>query len=225
MTYDTTEMAKQYLGRFRPEWKEIPALSGFEQLLKTVAVFIQAPQNVRAEIEGPGTLSVSGVNQELRARLSKIVVPELRRIQRLVQDRTADMKRERLALARPQVDPADTASALLRQEVRAFLRGLNDNERLVVLTGTADSVMQEAVLGAPAILSGLTPDGRAQVEKCYMQAQHGAALAVLEQREEALTLLRTAVGVAVGQVQHHAGLAPDIFAEWFAEVGASSIAA
>jgi hypothetical protein len=78
--------------------------------------FIPAPRIKKAALEKAGTLSARGVAEALRRDLDKEVVPELRRVLRVVNERHEAMKHERAALAKPKIDVTDVAAAMLRPE-------------------------------------------------------------------------------------------------------------
>jgi hypothetical protein len=202
--------------RFRPEWKTRPDLAGIETMLENALSFIAAPKVMKDRIAKVGTLNALGIAQAMRRELSKDVVPELRRIRRVVSERKEATKHERAALAKPTIDATDLAAALLRQEMRTYLRDLSLAERMNVLSNNPDPIMLVAALEAPAVLSGLTAETRAHVEEAYVQAKHAKTLRVMDDREEALTVVDVAAQFAVAEVFANVRLEAHEFDGWFA---------
>jgi hypothetical protein len=125
------------------------------------------------------------------------------------------MKHERATLAKPKIDATDLAAAMLRQELRTYLRGLDLSERMTALTDKPDPAMLAAALEAPAALSGLTAETRAHVEEAYVQANHARTLNAMDDREEALAVVGAAAQIAVMEVRSHGGIEPHAFDAWF----------
>lgn len=202
--------------RFRPEWKTRADFAGLDTMLDNALSFIPVPKAKKNAIEKPGTLNARGVAEALRRDLGKVVVPELRRIRRVVNERKEAMKHERAALTKPNIDTTDVAAALRRQEMRTYLRGLSLAERMGTLLNNPDLDMLAAALEAPAALSGLTAETRAHVQEAYMVANHERTLKAMEDREEALTVVDVAAQFAITEVRANVGLETHQFDSWFA---------
>ena len=153
----------------------------------------------------------------MQRELDKNVVPALRRYRQTVNERSAAMERERAAMAKPKIDASDVTAAMLRQETRTYLRGLNDGERLKLLIDKPDPMMVTAALEGPTVLCGLTPETRTRVVQAYLQANYGQKLRAMDDLEEALAVVRAAVEIAVREVRTHVGF-PEAyqFDSWFA---------
>jgi hypothetical protein len=201
--------------RFRPEWKTRTDLAGLDTMLEDALSFIAAPKLKKAALEKPGTLNGRGVAEALRRDLGKHVVPELRRILRVVGERREAMKHERATLAKPKIDATDLAAAMLRQEMRTYLRGLDLSERMTALTDKPDPAMLAAALEAPAALSGLNAETRAHVAQTYVQATHAQTLKAMDDREEALDVVGAAAEIASMEIRSSVGLEPQAFDSWF----------
>ena len=208
--------AENLRARFKPEWKTRIDLAGLHPMLENALSFIAAPQAMKAEIEGPGTLNARGVLEALRNKLGRSVVPELGRILRVVNERKAALKQERAALTMPKIDPNDVSKTLLRQEARVFLRGLDLGERMGLLLQDPDETLLAAALEGPPELSGLTAQMRADVEQAYVKAHHAQTLRAMEDRQEALDVVGAAAEIAIMEVRNHVGMEPYEFDQWFA---------
>lgn len=210
--------------RFRPEWKARTDLAELNTMFETALSFIAAPKAKKAAIEKAGTLNARGVAEALRRDLGKDVVPELRRIRRVVNERKEATKHERAALAKLTIDTTDVAAAILRQDMRSYLRGLSLGERMNVLSNNPDPAMLAAALEAPAPLSGLTAETRERVEEAYVQANHAKTLKAMEDREEALAVVGAAAEIAAMEIRSHVGLEPHEFDSWLASADGTETA-
>jgi hypothetical protein len=181
-------------------------LTGLDTMFQNAVTFIAAPKAMKSKLEAPGTLNLRGVEEALRRELGKNVIPELRRIHRIVTERKEAMKQERAALAKPKIDATDAAAISLRWESRDFLRGLDAGERMKVLMDNPDPTMLAAALEGPPALSGLTAETRAHVEGAYVQANHSQALKAIEDREEAVAVVGAAAEMALMEVRSHVGI-------------------
>ena len=117
-------------------------------------------------------------------------MPELRRVTNVVREQRQCIKQQRAALAKPKIDSTDLAAAMLRQEMRLYLRGLNLAERMNVLLTNPDPAMLAAALEGPAALADLTPETRAHVEKAYLETNHSHTLKAMDDREKVRRMVR-----------------------------------
>lgn len=198
--------------RFQSAWKSDPDLAGLDTMFENALSFMHAPSAKKAELEKPGRLSASGVSEELRKELSKGIVPELRRTYRILDDRQRAIKQERALLAKPKMEASE---APMRQEIRAYLRALEQGERMQALTNNPDPIILAAALEGPAALSGLNEQTRGHVVKAYLETNHAATLARLDDREEAYAVVRAAVDIAVMEMRANVGLEHHAFDTWF----------
>lgn len=118
-------------------------------------------------------------------------------------------------MAQVKVDPADLVGAVQRQEMRTYLRGLSDGERLKVLMENPDLRLVQAALEMPAALSGLRSDTRAHVVEAYMQAKHAKALKALDELEQVLELLGAAVEIVINEIRTNVRMTDAEFQAWF----------
>lgn len=173
----------------------------------------------RAEYGRRGDLSPKGINGKIRADLAQIVARDLRNHRQAVAERKAELKARREALAAPKIDRTDLLAELQRQEVRAWLRGMAPEARHVALLGDADGSLVEAVLTAPAALSGLNglnETVRGQIVDAYLQNRHGETLAGMEIEEEGLTVAEAALRGALNELQDAVALPAHLFEGWLA---------
>jgi hypothetical protein len=183
------------------DWTKNPRLAPLDQLFANAASFIGATSTKRAELERQGTLTPKGIADVLRDFADKGPTPELRRTREKIDQVKADLKTAREQLARPKIDPSDVAAAMLRQEMRGYLRSLSPSERAGVLLSGKDPALLAAALEAPDALSGLTPDVRAKAVDINLELHHAAEVATFAETEDGLELLETMVRSAEMDIQ------------------------
>ena len=214
--------------RFLPAWRgRDGAHADLETMFENVLSMMASPRVKQAALEKGGTLNAVGIAQALREELGKEVVPTLRRTRQDIDEQSASLVQQRAALAKPKLDTADIPAAMRRQEMRTVLRGLSDLDRLKVLTNNPDPLLVEAALedGVPSIASGLTADTRSRVEHTYVQANFADRLQRIDERDEALAVVRAAVQLAVTEIRTHVRFPEgyphlgEEFDTWFATAG------
>jgi hypothetical protein len=141
-----------------------------------------------------------------------------------INERKAGLAEARQRLGIPKVDSTDVAAVLLRQEYRAFLRGLDLAERMRRLLDDPDPTLLAAAFEGPPPLAGLTDETRADVRKAYVERHHAKELAALDERQEALDVVGAAAEIAIMAVRSNVGMAPQEFDQWFETAGAEQTA-
>ncbi|MFB9979452.1 hypothetical protein ACFSQQ_14690 [Mesorhizobium kowhaii] len=208
--------------RWRPEWSERSDLAKLNGSFQKSLHFIESLPTHRAKISGPGTLSPKGINETVRAAAAKDIVPDLRRASWEAEKATNSIKNQKLALAVPKPDKTDIAGAILRQEIRTMLRGLDHGDRVrLVMT---DPEFLAASFEGPAALSGMTPEFRADLQRRMIEEKHGPAIEAMKETEEAIAVATAAIEMAVGTVRTECGFGdgPDFqFDRWMATASAA----
>jgi hypothetical protein len=109
---------------------------------------------------------------------------------------------ERRANLKPPTPPReDVVGEMQRAELRTFARSLKAAERLLFALEHA-----EAILNAPAALSGLPEDQFAKVRQSYIEAKFGPEIAEIETLNEDLATVRAAHDLALNELRANAGL-------------------
>lgn len=102
---------------------------------------------------------------------------------------------ERGALAPKAPDKTDTFAEMQRAEVRAWLRSLPEDER--VLKAMTDPAAREAVIHAPTVaMTGLSKEIRERLVNEATEAEHGPELERLKMREANVMAVMGALQVA-----------------------------
>jgi hypothetical protein len=108
---------------------------------------------------------------------------------------------QRENLKPPQPSRDDLVGEMRRQELRAFVRGLQMSERLQFAIEHP-----EAILDAPAALSGLPEDQFSKVRESYVAAKFGPEIAETETLAEDLLTAQAARDLAMNERRVNAGL-------------------
>jgi hypothetical protein len=114
----------------------------------------------------------------------------------------------REALKPPAPPRDDVVGELQRAELRTFARSLKGAERLLFALEHP-----EAVLNAPAALSGLPDDQFSKVREAYVASKFGPEIAEMETLEEDLSTVKAAHDLALNELRVAAGLSEREFAK------------
>jgi hypothetical protein len=99
------------------------------------------------------------------------------------------------------------------QEIRGYLRSLDNTERLHLLNQTRDADILSAVANAPALLSGVRDDFRAAILERNIREEHGGRLDILDEMEAAVGEVEGAIKVATDDLRRLSGLDETEFSE------------
>ncbi|WP_095201647.1 hypothetical protein [Mesorhizobium carmichaelinearum] len=210
----------QLKARWKPEWNDRADLAKLSGAFSKALSFIEAVPKSRTTLAGPGNLSPKGLNEAVRAIAAEKVVPELRRAQFEAEKAANGIKNDKARMAVPKPDKADIAGAILRQDIRAFLRG--SDKRLDLIQNNQDLAI--AAFEGPPELSGLTHEQRGHLQRDIIEKTHGAALQAIESAQEATELLQAAIEMAVGSVKTAGGFPEGqdhLFNSWMNAASAS----
>jgi hypothetical protein len=176
----------------------------------------------RQSVEAPGTLNAKGITEAIRGFAASKVVPELRRQQYRLEKAEKALAERRLRLGVPAPDKTDAAGAMLRAEVRAYLRGLDPAERTALLMINPSALVVSAVFEAPNFLSGVSDELRAKAEQAIMENSAPEDLDRIDEEREAIGVAGMALEIAVRTIKEETGFKGDTraFDEWMAEASA-----
>lgn len=200
-----TTMYKNLAARFKTEWINgpltLPHYLTFGQAFE-LADKISAKRN---DLVAKGTLSAKGLDEAVREFVTKDVVPELARARCKLEASAEAVTAKRQALTFPKPDKSDLAGAVLRQELRAYLRGLPQGERYGLLLRDPDADIIAAVFEAPDYLSGIDAKLRAELENRIVAAAHPQKLQAIEDERECINLANIAINHAVDTIRKATG--------------------
>jgi hypothetical protein len=200
-------IAETLRGRWKPSYAT--RVTGGSHAFDTALSFLGAGAAKRAELAKRGTLSDKGIAEAVREFADKGITPELKKFRDQIAVDRANLEQRRLKLGTPKIDPSDLAAAVLRQEYRTFLRGLDRGERARLLIEGNDPVMIAAVLEGQPALSGLDASLRALVVETHVQRTEPEALAAIAETEEALAQVDAAITIAERDIASSIAGRPD----------------
>lgn len=184
---------------------------------------VEALDTHRTEWTGAGRYSDRGVTELVRgAAVAKGgAVENIVKARASAATRQVRIEAEKKRLVTPVVDKADVVGALLRQELRAYLRSLPDQERFRALDAADESTLS-AVITAPAVLSGIPQHVVDTMVEDRARAANPERFAALEAEAEAAEILSLGADAATNSLRDTLGLGVDdpSFPRWFAEASA-----
>jgi hypothetical protein len=108
----------------------------------------------------------------------------------------------------PTPDRHDMVGAMERAELRAHAKSLKIVERLPFALE-----YPEAILDAPACLSGLPADQFAKVRQSYIEAKFGPEIAEIDLLDEDLAIVTATHGLALAELRANAGMSEQAFSK------------
>jgi hypothetical protein len=125
-----------------------------------------------------------------------------------------EIEKRRAALVVKPMDPADLVGAVLRQEIRAWIRSLDVGVRQSVVLATKDRRILEAALSAPPELSGITdPKAAAEIEERFIEIVYPRELAAIAADDAVVAEAEAACGVSYNEMRSTIDLHPHDFDE------------
>jgi hypothetical protein len=112
---------------------------------------------------------------------------------------------------KPPVDRNDVVAAMERQELRATIAEMPDAERIGFVLGTSDPRIIEAVLGQPAVVSGIPEEVFSKVEASYQERRYAKELREIRDLEAVVAEAEAAARVARDEMRQTIGLDPKCF--------------
>jgi hypothetical protein len=179
-------------------------LAGYKSLLSIADAALAKAEAVGRD----GNLTPKGRTAAMRDWLRAEGAAALR--QGVAALKTADDRRAaiRTKMAGAAIDKADVAGAMLRGEVRAWLRSLDPSKRTAMtLVDGLDPSIALAITEAPPELSGVTPEQRERLQTAALVALNPEAATELAEVESALEAVQSAMRAAKKTIQSAAGVA------------------
>jgi hypothetical protein len=109
------------------------------------------------------------------------------------------------------IDRTDVVAAMERQEIRAFIRGLSSQDKISALLKNNDPKILDAVLDAPAALSGIEEQHYAAALAARKEQLHGPALMEIEQLKTVIDEANAVAQTARRDLMSTSDLQPDEF--------------
>ncbi|TCN30138.1 hypothetical protein [Sinorhizobium americanum] len=215
---------EQLLARYPEKWSKDPSKGALTNALHTARGLSVRMVKQGEELRKPGTLTPKGLNEQLRSFASKQVIPDLRRAAFSTDQVRASLDARRAALSVPLPDKSDFSAAVLRMDIRGWLKQLRSAELMAVLAddGVSDLVLQAAFEVPPGMI-GVTPKMIADIRRKVERDRHGDALDEILEGQEAVKIVDIMIQLAVGDVRRETGFDVEsnkAFDEWMASVSA-----
>ena len=185
----------------------IPDHKHSEQVRDAVVTMLATGETFRklaTSVAADRKLTAEGQAAKLRHEIEATFGPRLRTARKVVYDLQAEANSVRSTIT-PKIDTTDVAAALARQEIRSWLRSL-PRDGLIQAVFSDDEQIAEAVITAPAALSGLWPDAFEKVTAGYRTRHFAQQAREIEALEELAALAGAAAGLARIDLQHGSGL-------------------
>lgn len=186
--------------------KRLPSSAAEERAI--VEALFGLPNTIRekaAAIRADGRLSDGAKADDIRQMAKGTPRQHLQQLRSRAAAMKADVQNRRLALKPKEVDRSDLYAEMQRRELRDHLKTLPAEQRL--RAAMDDPAITEAVLNAPAALSGLSAEHLGLVRDGHMEKTFGPQLADIEKREAVLEVINSAVEIATAQFRRETGLA------------------
>jgi hypothetical protein len=176
---------------------DAPPGSTAERLLKVYLGSFDAIDTLdarKAEIAANPELTDIGRQKQIKEAIFRDTVPAMHRGRIELAKARQEVEKRRAALAPPKADPADAAAAVRRQEIRTYLRGLDDKAReAFVRKSKADAEITMAIIEQPAALSGVRDTLRDLILNEAMESKYAPQIAELHLIEEAIEVAASAI--------------------------------
>jgi hypothetical protein len=160
--------------------------------------------NQRARLDADNHLTAAGRSAKLTDSLTKQFARDMRDARAPIEAAAKDVERLRGNIKPTAVDRTDVVAAMERAEIRAFIRGLPSGDKIAALLKQADPKILDAVLDAPAALSGVPEEHYARAKTAREEQLHGPQLreidalkAVVDEANAAATIARADLAAVV----------------------------
>ena len=189
-----------------PRMADVPGGKDLREASKACFSVVEAFEARAGQIKSDPRLTEAGRADALRDEAVKTALPALNLAQAPIADATHKAQERRRSIAVPVPDRNDLAGAMERQEIRAMLRSMGDLARVAFVMESSDERVEDAVLTAPASLSGMTKDQWALVNKIVLDRRYGAEMANVQAIEGAVEAASAAYETALDMVRSAAGV-------------------
>jgi hypothetical protein len=164
------------------------------------------PKDHKAAAKQSGQYTDEGVMADTLQFAASKLAPKLKRAKQAVERAREELKAKRAKLTLP-VDKTDVHGLQRRAELRAYLRGLPEQERRAIGANfeNLDAETALAITEMPAALSGMMESDHARLVDHALKAHHGDAVAEIAEAEEAIKIAEGAITAAREEVASEVG--------------------
>lgn len=179
-----------------------PSANGLRKAAENCLAVSERFARERDLIVQNGHLTQEGVRAQLTDTLRRTHGRDLRDARKPLEVAAGKLKTMREQVKPAQIDHTDVVAALERQEIRAFVRSLTSQDRTKLLTPGGDPRVLDAVLDAPAALSGVPENYFAQVKSWREEQLHGPLLNEIAELDALLSEAQNAAVIARGDLMN-----------------------
>lgn len=210
-------LTEQLRSRYRPTFERHATAKALKVHLWTATALVDQIAAKRAEIDKDKNWSETGKAGKV-SEFAQSLAPTLAKARGAVAGAKTAVARQREALTPKVKDRNDISAAMLRAEMRSFLRGMRPAEAMAYATSDlADETFFTAVFEAPLGLSNLNEVGRDRILQAYLDRNASKQLADIAEQNEAIELVEIAVNAASGHFANAAGVRLDKLDEFLTE--------
>jgi len=196
------DIRKVLTDRWPVKHDALPWMAPAKSLLGQIVDAMEAIHARQAEIAKDNNLSPLGRQDAFRKFLGANTAPHLHFARKAIETMRVKLADERKRLLPASPDRSDLAGAVLRSEMRTMLRGQSPAKRSEMLLGVdADPLVISAALEAPNISSGINDETRAKLTNRAIERAHPGALRLIEEVEDAVSIVDTAYRMATNTAQ------------------------
>lgn len=178
--------------------------SGLRQDVETAAKIVTNFEAKVKAVKADQNLTEAGKWDALRKELAGGAVSHLSQLEKVNRAALASLAAQKQALMPAVKDRTNPVAEMRRAELRAFLRGLPQEDRIKqALSG--DSAIIEAIVDMPAALSGLSDDLKSKAVDVYIAKTNAETIARIEADQDALENVATALTLAKMDLSKIAG--------------------
>jgi hypothetical protein len=205
--------------RWKPEHEKHGIVAAMRPHFHRALDIREQLQAKKAALATDNHLSEHGRRQVLRDFAATDAARTVARATRALSKAQDKVREQRMALTPAVKDKGNVANALLRQEIRASLRGKTPGQLATLLFDpSADPLMIEAAFEAPLFLTGLTAEMKDHLLEAVVARTKGPQVEALAQTAESLETVAAAVRVATDTLQEAAGCeTPAAFEAWLSK--------
>lgn len=206
--------------RWKPEYDNLGISAAAKRAMERSLDVRDAIESKRAKIAADKDLSEAGRTKALHRFVTE-QAPAIAKGDRELALAQRKLRDHKLSLTPRVTNKTDVVAAMLRQETRAMLRGMDRSAALQLLFDAVrsgrDLVMIEAVFDAPPALSGLDAAGAETVLNFLLDNHAAQELKAIADQSEALELVQAAITGAKLEAQDALGMQKYAFDKWLTE--------
>lgn len=227
----TTDLNNQSTSKIIGLWSlETKPGSTLERLQKAYLTGIESLDAIETkarEHASSGRYTPEGAKQATLQTALSGAVPSLHRARQTIKNGKTEIEALRSKITPVQSDKTDLVAAMLRAEMRDWLRSRPQTERDAYITKNLDKLdpqMAQALVEVPIEMTGIAGTHRDLLIERAVQAQHGETIAEINALTRGIELAERAVEASRDEVRKETGVDQKTFDELAAPIEAKETA-